>query len=476
MRKIKNQNDMTVSRRRFLKICGGGAVLTQTSLISTLINLQLSQSAAAGVLPDYKALVCVFLHGGNDSYNMLVPTDADAYAAYQQARGVLALDLGALQSNSIVDPTDGRNYGIHPDMPELQQLYDAEKLAFVANMGPLVQPVTLEDYINGSALLPVGLFSHSDQQRHWQTAKPQERAETTGWVGRIADIREDSTNSNPYVPMNIALHHLNILQNGDNAGPYVINENGAVALWGYNKDNAAWKRILTQATDAIHALPYDEKLPLTYSEYFQRTLNTAAVYNDATAPVDIGDIEFPGEPDDIGKQLEQVARAIGAHENLGQTRQIFFTEQGGYDHHHNLLNSQAVKLPILSQSLKAFQDAMVELQLEQDVVLFTISDFGRTLSTNGDGSDHGWGGNSIVMGGPVQGGQLYGQYPESLALGNDLDVGRGRLIPTTSVDEYNAELALWFGILNNAELESVLPNIRTFYSDTATTPPLGFLG
>lgn len=476
MSKIRITRGNDLSRRDLLRISGGCAALTQTSLLSTLLNLSLLRSATAAIdTTGYKALVCVFLHGGIDSYNMLVPTDMDgAFSDYQFARGNLALDSATLLG--ITDPTDGRSYGLHPDLGDLLPIYNAGNLAFVANVGSLVEPVDSATYGNG-ARLPVGLYSHSDQQRHWQTSTPQSRTQITGWVGRMADILSDSVNSNPAISMNIAIDHLNILQTGEGIVPYVVDDrNGAEVLAGYG-GGSAMDVILTGSIDSFLEQSYADLLKRTYAGLSRQSIDAAVDYNDATQSVIIDPANTSVlQRTYLGRQLLQVARAIGAQGALGQKRQVFFTERGGWDHHSNLIANQGSLMPEVNQALSAFYEVIATLGFENDVVTYTASDFARTLSANSnDGSDHAWGGNHIVMGGPVLGGRLYGSYPDSLAPGNSLDLGRGRLIPTLSVDEYAAELAMWFGIDNGANLESVLPNIRNFYSASAPLPPLGCL-
>lgn len=478
MSKTRTSTIGNLTRRDLLRSFGGCAALSQTALLSTLLSLNLTRSAAAAIdTSGYKALVCVFLFGGIDSHNVLVPTAAngsDPYADYVAARGNLALPLAGL--HPISDPIDGRGYGLHPGLADLQSLYNSGNLAFIANVGSLIEPVLPETYSNG-ARLPLGLFSHSDQQRHWQTSTPQSRTQITGWLGRMADILNDSVNSNPTISMNIGIDRLNILQTGDGIVPYVVDDqNGAEVLAGYGSGNAM-DVILTDATDSFLEQSYADLLKHTHAGLSRQAVDAAVAYNDATQGVEIDPaIVATLQSTSLGRQLLQVARAIGAQATLGQQRQVFFVSRGGFDNHANLLPIQDNLLPELNDALKAFYDATVYLGVENDVVTYTASDFARTLNANSNaGSDHAWGGNHIVMGGSVDGGRLYGTYPDTLAPGNLLDLGRGRLIPTLSVDEYSAEMALWFGIENDANLESIIPNIRNFYSAGDSLPPLGFL-
>jgi uncharacterized protein (DUF1501 family) len=458
----------SLSRRDFMKFSGGCAGLLSTSLLSSIINLKMTNSAlaAAGDTTGYKALVCVFLLGGNDSWNMLTPYEDTEYNHYKAIRGSLALDKAALLP--IRDSLSGRQFGIHPRMPEIRDLYTMgnSPLAFVANVGSLVQPTT-----KSSGKRPVNLFSHIDEQRHWQSSVPQDMAQKTGWAGRMADILTDTVNRNPIVSMNIALDSVNLLQTGGSVRPYVVGPEGAVRITAYN-ENSAPNRIFKGITDELQTNAYANLFEATYGQVHRDAIDVGLAYSRATSGVALG-TSFPNTL--IGRQLRQVALAVGARQSLGHGRQIFFVPWGGWDHHDNLLSSHAAMLPQLSQALAAFYKATVDLGVDHEVVTFTASDFGRTLSSNGDGSDHGWGGNQIVMGSSVFGGRLYGKYPDTLRANSDLDVGRGRLIPTTSVDEYNAELALWFGVQNDDQLKTILPNIRNFYSSGASTAPLGFM-
>lgn len=457
-----------LSRRHFIRRAGALAALSSTPMLSSLLTLGTTRAAAAQAGAEgYKALVCVFLSGGNDSFNMLAPYDTSEYNDYAAVRNDLALAKSSLLK---VTNSDGRNFGIHPGMPEMRQLYQQGKLGFLANVGSLVAPTDLESF-ESKLKLPVGLFSHADQERHWHSAAPQSRVPVSGWAGRMADALTQSSNLNPAVSMNIALNTLNLFQTGATVMPYVIEENGATALSGY-QGTGPRGRILTNTTDSMLGATYTNPLKMQHAALGANSIAAATDFNYALDNVDLW-TQFPATG--LGDKLAVVAKTIAAHQALGQTRQVFFVEMPGWDHHDDLLGKQALMLPELSGALKAFYDATEELGIAGDVTTFTASDFGRTLTSNGAGSDHGWGGNQIVMGGSVAGGRVHGHYPTSLALGNPLDTGRGRLIPTTSIDEFSAELAMWFGIPNDSELEVVLPNIRNFYAGGSDAPPIGFM-
>ncbi len=477
-----------LARRELLKAAGGCAALTNTSLLSTLFSLTATNCAVAqsGDLAGYKALVCLFLFGGNDSYNMLTPLSSGERDDYIAARGgVYASGNGALglpdnTLHSITDFTSGRTFGIHPAMPEMKTLYDQGKLTFLCNVGSLVEPTTMSDY-QSRANLPLGLFSHADLQRHWMTSVPQTRSQITGWAGRMADMVTGATNSNENISMNISLNNVNMLQTGGSVVPYVITDSGAQEVGWYGP---TWTqaKIFSTLTDDMLSRSYGNLLEKTFAQQNRNSLDAAIEFNAAVDQQSAVDDYFSQDPSSLERQLRMVAKAIGAHSALGQNRQVFFISRGGWDNHDELINNQNNNLGDISRSLKSFQDAIDGLGMTDNVVTFTASDFARTLSSNGRGSDHAWGGNQIIMGGSVSGGRLHGHYPTSLtnpeapaSLGSfDLDTGRGRLIPTTSVDQMAAELAMWYGVANDNNMEQILPNIRNFHS-AGSTLPIGFL-
>lgn len=466
-----------ISRRRFLGQASCAAV-SSLPVLSTLLNLKFASSiASAQSLPgdDYRALVCVFLNGGNDSFNMLVPRGASEYAEYAAVRQDLALAAGALLPINPLNSAQlgGRQFGLHPGMPELQQLFEAGNAAFVANVGTLVEPgVTKEGFFNGASKLPVGLFSHSDQIEQWQTSLPDTRS-GIGWAGRAADLL-NPLNAHPNVSMNISLGGSNVWQTGNSVFEYAITPDGAVGLANYSKE---WAQ--EYGTRQIRSAAVDGQLAMEYANVFQRTfagsqrsaLDAYDLFSAATEPdLPVGAV-FPASQ--LGSQLRMIARTIAGRTALGAVRQTFFVSVGGWDHHDEVLGNQAAMLPLVSQAVGAFYNTLELLGAQNKVTLFLASDFGRTLSSNGRGSDHAWGGNSFVVGGAVDGRKIYGSYPELYA-DSALDVGRGRLIPTTSVDAYFAELALWLGVPRSS-LPLVLPNIGRFLDVAGTGAPVGFL-
>ena len=466
-RQHKRSNKPGSVRREFARQC---IAMATTAVSSSFFHLRIAQAlAAAEPSEDYRALVCVYLQGGNDSFNMLVPRDTAEYADYSDARGG-TIDGGlAIPENEllpIADPS-GRSFGLHPSMTNLHTLYNQDTVAFVANVGSLVQPTDLTIFQADDDRLPLGLFSHADASRQWQTSMSRSRDDVTGWGGRMADILTDSSRRYDPISMSFGVNSTSIFQSAKYANPYTVSVNGAEARDGYNGE---WHRdkIFRLAHKKMLARTERNLLKKTHSLMTEQAIQAAELYNLATQGVTIN-TSFPDHQ--LGSELEQVARTIAAHSLLDQKRQIFFISYGTWDHHSALLYPHSQRLLEMDSAFGAFQTCMEELGLAECVTTFTASDFGRTLSSNGQGSDHGWGGNQIVMGGSVDGGQIYGQYPLSLAIDNPLDVGRGSLIPTTSVDQYAAELALWFGV-SNSDLESILPNIRTFYGPSESETPL----
>jgi len=452
-----------ISRRQFLGEFNCKAV-GAASLLSSLSTLRLMGAGPYTSLDapgDYKALVCLFLAGGNDSFNMLVPRNSSAHTEYAASRDNLALGRDVILPIS----TTGQPYsefGIHPSMPRLQSIYNQGKAAFVSNVGSLIRPTSLSDFVNGLNI-PGGLFSHSDEQFHWQTVVPQVRGGGPGgWGGRIADLMAHVNAGSP-LSMNVSLSGINTFQTGRTAVQFVADSGGAPDIQAYD--------------DPVERMAVDSILEENYRNLYQTTLSGSTAtsiektvrFSEAIAPISITS-PFDGR---LGSQFRMVARVMAARENLGMKRQIFFILAGGWDHHGELLNNQQGMLADVDTALGDFWNCLGDIGLQDKVTLFTASDFGRTLTSNGRGTDHGWGGNQIVMGGAVNGGRIYGEYPE-LELGSTLDTGNGRLIPTTAVDLYSAEMASWFGV-PAGDLETILPNLGNFVDPRANPYPLGFL-
>lgn len=454
-----------LSRRGFLLGSGKAAVSMATLAGATQLGA-ISQASAMTNDNDYKALVCILLAGGADSFNMLVPTDNAGYAEYQTTRTDLALPQSSLL-NLANAQSNGRTLGLHPQLSGVQSLYDHGKVAFLSNVGTLVEPTSTQALISGAAKLPLGLYSHSDQISQWQTAVPDARS-ASGWGGRIADLL-GSQNANQRISMNISTAGSNEFQAGRLSDSYSIvpGESPTPVLYGYGADNSG----MSQAVDQIYGNGFSHIFRRSYSTLFNDSRSANEEFSSALRSGQSLTTQFAA--DEFSQQLQTIARTIAANQLLGMRRQTFFVNFGGWDHHDEVLNSMNQMLVAVNAGLSSFQAAMSELGLENNVTTFTTSDFARTLSSNGRGSDHGWGGNAMIMGGAVKGGAIYGQYP-SLALNNPLDTGRGVLMPTTSLDEYFAELALWYGVPNSF-LPDVLPNIARFYDVSGNNRPLGFM-
>ena len=456
------------SRRTFLThSCGMGVAAATSS--STLLSMAFArQAAAAHHGDDYKALVCIMLAGGNDAFNMLVPHDQDQYDEYVTFRSDLALprdDLLPLPENS-----EGRTYALHPGMAELEELYREGELAIVNNVGTLVEPIDTAQLQAGYARVPVGLYSHSDQQMQWQTAVSYSRSATHGWAGRIADLHGPELANG--LSMNISLNGTNVFQSGAQAVPYNIHPegDGAQTIWAYG-DDGGYNSRRKQMIDDVFSVHHDNLLRNEYAYRMRKSLDNAEIFIEAirSAP----EIQTSFLDQRLSQALHQVARVISVRETLGAHRQTFYVLIGGWDHHDEVLNNQARMLPYVSKAMRQFRDALREINMYDNVTTFTISDFGRTLTSNGKGSDHGWGAHHLVMGGAVNGGTMYGTYP-TLHQDHPMDTGRGVFMPTTSTEEYFGELALWFGVAPS-DLDRVLPNVRNFYAPGSVSSPLGYM-
>lgn len=461
------------SRRKFLGTVGC-ASLGSLPFLSTWLSLTKLNAAATTPIntdggEDYRALVCILLAGGNDSYNMLVPRGQNEYAAYAATRSNLALPQTQLLPLSTQLQT-GLQLGIHPAMPEVEQLYQNGKLAFLANVGTLIEPVAKSALDTPGTRLPLGLFSHSDQIQHWQTSVPQSRA-AIGWGGKLADLLS-SANENPNISMNISLSGNNVFQAGKQTIEYTVSPDfGAPAIEGYQEDGL-FNQVRTAAIDNLLEQEYQNIFQRTYSNTIRN--GKAANEQFIQALDNVPNTQTTFSPSNFSRSLAMIARTIAARKTLGMKRQVFFVEYGGWDHHDEVINAHNAMLGVVSRGLSEFQTELDSLGVADCVTTFNISDFARTLSSNGNGSDHGWGGNVFVMGGAVNGGEVYGKYP-TLALNSELEIGGGVLIPTTSTDEYFAELALWMGV-SPTDLPTVLPNLGNFFSvSNSSDRPIGFM-
>lgn len=443
--------------------------LGTSTLYNSLINLKamnaiIGSTSTAG--DDYKALVCVQLSGGNDSYNMLIPRGNVEYSEYANVRSNLAVPQDQILP---INPeiTDGRDFGLHPSMTGIRDIFESGKAAFVSNVGTLVEPVTKPGLEAGSVKVPLGLLSHSDQIMHWQTAYPQDRS-AMGWGGKMADILK-SMNEDIGVSMNISLGGNNIFQRGEDVTEYAINASGGVSIVGFDLNEPFFDLMKDDVTDMM-SQNYEDIFRDSYNGVLKRSVESNEVFNSA---IDGAVINTQFSNTNLSQKMRMVAQSIASREQLGVKRQIFYVDIGGFDNHDELINNHSALMKTLDDAFSEFYAATEELGVSDCVTTFTISDFARTLTSNGNGTDHAWGGNAIVMGGAVNGKKMYGEYPV-LSLGSSLELGGGILLPTTSADEYFAEMALWFGISPN-DLSQVFPNIGNFYNVASGENPLGFL-
>ena len=436
-----------LSRREFLRATGAGVVAA-----SPVVGLT-QMATPTGSFSDYRALVCVFLFGGNDSFNMLVPRSDAEYNVYSRSRQNLAIDRAALLPISPLIQ-DGAHYGLHPNMGAIQTLFDSARVAFVTNVGPLIEPTTKEQYENGSVALPPRLFSHNDQQAQWQSLRGREPGKT-GWAGRVGDLLRRHV-SDQQLATNVSLAGNQLFQAADETVAYTMGRNGPIPFQGMGDAQRAQQR--RAVFQRILGAEYDTMYERAYRDIQQRAVETVDRVSAALENAQPLSTAMPSSR--LGQQLSTVARLIGVREQLNMQRQIFFVSTGGFDSHDDQLVSQPPLLGDVSESIAAFHRATVELGVAGSVTTFTQSDFGRTLTSNGDGTDHGWGGVQFVVGDAVRGRELYGRYPR-LEIGGPDDVRRGRLIPGISADQYAATLARWIGVPDE-DLGHVAPHIHNF--------------
>ncbi|MEJ1964001.1 MAG: DUF1501 domain-containing protein [Gammaproteobacteria bacterium] len=455
-----------LSRRALLRL-GLGTVV---SCVSAPLAQACTVRDPATSLDDYKALVCVLLGGGNDGHNWIVPTTEAGYRVYSRHRTRLALAPGSLLPLNGTAPGTGHSYGMNASCPELQGLFNSGAAAFLCNVGPLVQPTTKAQAVAASAPLPTQLFSHLDQTTQWFTGDARS-LHRYGWGGRIADMliaRGHAAN----LAYSISVGGGNYWQEGRASVPYSLGLGGApinAAIANRSFRNGARSRatqaLIDQAAADPNLLVREYASILTSAASRASCVDTALSRSGSPAP------RFPGPVDGdskLGEQLKMVARMIEARAQIGDSRQMFFVQIGGFDTHNDEIATQATLLGFVSRYLKAFWDVIGELGVQKNVTVFTVSDFGRTLTTNGDGADHGWGNHQLVLGGSVKGGRFYGTMP-NLTVGGPDDMGQGRLIPTTSVEQSAATLARWFGV-GEADLVALLPTLPNF-----STSNLGFM-
>ena len=456
--------DTGTSRRRFLQDSAGLGLAAAAPFVLNLADIG---AAAAATATDYKALVCVFLFGGNDHANTLVPYDATSHALYSSARSAIALarsDLAATALTPATPPAGGVQYALAPTLAPLLPIFNAGRMAAVLNVGTLIQPTTKAQYLARNVPLPPRLFSHNDQQSFWQASTTE--GARSGWGGRMADLFLMQNTSPTLSAINAASNA--VFLTGRTTSPYAVTTAGPVTLNG----NAATLFGSTTAAATLQSLVGTAQPGLLANELARtssRALTTYGQVSTALAAAPAIRTPFPAG-NTLADQLRIVARLISVSQELGAKRQVFFVSLGGFDLHAGLATTQPLLLGRVADALRAFYDATVELGVANRVTAFTASDFGRTLVSNSSGSDHGWGSMHFVLGGAVKGREFYGRPPVLADNGPD-DVGQGRLLPAISVDQYAATLASWFGV-SDASMASVLPFIGNY---PAASRNLGFL-
>jgi len=451
-------------RRHFVQ---RAAALTAIGLGARLNLVDFVSEAHAQSTTDYRALVCVFLFGGNDGNNTVIPYDTAGYAQYSAVRssssGIQLTQASLLPIQPISSATP---YGLHPNLPELQALFNQRKLAILANVGTLVQPTTKAQYVAGK--VPLSLYSHSDQQAQWQSSVSNV-ASGTGWGGRIADTLSP-LNAQSGFPVVTSLGGSVLFTIGKASTPLSIPVSGSFALSGYSASAASNARLA--ALRQFLASGSSNSYVNAANAIGNQALNLSTTMNPILANTNstVAPIFAQFTNNSVASALYQIAKTIEARAATGAKRQIFFVGLGNFDTHSDQLPVEGNLLAELSPALKAFYDATVALGVSSQVTTFTLSDFGRTFQpASGAGTDHAWGNHHVIIGDAVKGGDMYGQYP-TLALGGPSDAeGRGRWIPTTAVDQYGATLAKWFGV-QAADLPFVFPNLAQF-----PTSDIGFM-
>lgn len=456
---------MVFDRRQFLRISAASSLALTSGLPGTL-------TAHAADTSGYKALICVFLFGGLDGHDLLLPFDAESYSSFSGIRQTLLNNYGSSRARENLLPLipdngarfGSRQFALPPEMPLVKSLFDQGRAAIVANVGPLIEPVTAEGFSNGAANVPSRLFSHNDQQSTWQASAPE--GAQLGWGGLFADAALAS-GANSAGPEFTTLSTAGVgpFLTGNVSAPYQVSVGGSTGIAALSNlraidSSGSFTSFLNAAEDRFRAQGFASEsiLARDIANKFRSGIDANTIFDAARSNAFPPQTPFPASS--LGTQLRAVAETISIRSSLSASRQIFFVGTGGFDTH----SSQAADLPSLltqiDDAFSAFDAAMMELGLSQDVTTFTASDFGRTLAVNGDGTDHGWGGHSIVMGGAVRGRAIYGDVPDA-RFGHAFDGGGGRLIPSLSVEQLADPLGRWWG-LSQSEITAALPNLGNF--------------
>ena len=484
-------------RRRFLRTASIVSGSVGAAGAPFALNLASLGTAVAQTLPDYKAIVCLFLYGGNDSSNMVLRTDATSFAEYTRMRNTGQDPIALLAPGTAVNGAAARasparlggvlpivpkftistenapnTYALHPSMPEVQSLFASGRLAVLANSGPLVVPLTRTEYTSNSKPRPQALGSHNDQQSTWQALGPE--GVKVGWGGHLGDMVASSNTNTVFTSISVSGNA--VFSAGDTTFQYQVGNGGAAAIGGitgnlFNSATAATtlRTIITAGNSHLFAKEYSSIVNRSINA--QATFQTAFNASTSAAPTQyFQPSSATNQTNGLAQQLQTVARVIGARAGLGAKRQVFFVSMGGFDTHDSQNPSQADLMARLSHALAYFDTALANVggvDLRSNVTLFTASDFGRTITTNGDGTDHGWGSHHFVMGGAVNGKEIYGRFP-IFGLNNNQDSANNAYLPVTSVDTIGSTLGRWFGV-TETNLDTVFPNLKNFPRD------LGFL-
>ena len=436
--------------------------ILQLGAFSALAGAGFGSLVGSASAADYRAAVCVFLNGGCDGNHLIVPNDNAGYTAYSSARPALAIPRAQLLP---IAPASGGAYGLHPQLSELQRLFGQQRLAVLANVGTLIKPTTAQQAKSGTWPLPDNLLSHLDQQNQWVMLNPVPGTNVTGWGGRTADSLS-AANSAARFPAVVSVAGTNVFCEGAATMAGVIDPYGSLGFSGMG--DSPVDRARATALAQFAATPGGPQLESAFNGSLAAALTQDrlldAVYNTS--------LSTPFPDNYLGQQLYRVAQMIASRATLGMSRQLFYVELGGFDTHAGETAGLQDLFTQLSQALAAFDAATIELGVGNNVVTFTHSEFSRTLQAagdNGDGTDHAWGGHSLILGGAVHGGDLYGTFPQLVLGGPDDASDEGRWVPTTSVDQYAATIAYWLGV-SDTDLDTVLPNLQNF-----TTRRLAFL-
>lgn len=465
-------------RREFLRnlqyVLAGGAA---AAMLPQLELMGRAMAAAPAATNGYRAVVCIFLMGGSDSFNMLVPHSQSEHNVYLSSRGGVydpasnGNGLG-IARDQLLQATDasGKTWGINPACPGMKTLFDRGELSFLANVGTLIEPVTKQEITQRSKRLPMSLYSHNDQQRQWMFGQSEKPNASVGWGGLCADkLKGANAGGLTQLPPTISLSGNNLFQNGTSTTAYVMGRSGPTPLRQFTNESNAAERIRREALAAMLARSYAPIMQDQYAVLGQSSMLLTKKLGDALNPANGGDITtvFPAN-NDLATQLRMIARTIKVSRTaaVNHNRQIYYATMGGFDTHDNQMTKHPALLGQLSAALEAFRNALAEVGALNDVVTFTMSDFGRTLNSNGNGTDHAWGGVQLMMGGTgaLNGKRVYGNYP-LLELDGPQAINRGRIIPTTSTNQFGATFARWMGVAD-ADLPVIFPGLGNFSSPT----------